>query len=531
MDGRADIYALGAVLYEALAGHPPFEAATVYALIHQVQTQALTPPSAGAAGIPAALEAIVLRALAKHPEERFGTAHEMAAVLAPLAVSPRAPASRTPRQGPERTLLSVPTVWAEGTTQQEVVAGAVRQWPASPLGRRPIAPLLNQLADRPLHAPAFSGALELPGAILLFCDGVLYEAFSPETGAVGDAVVGGLAVEVDATLRPVAPGVEPRSVALFASLLREPEALESWLDAAVTDLPRLSLKLAEQQFDGALRLTRGPALGFALYSKGARVLDLFGEGWPAARGGARWDQWIGASGARARVEPRRATFPSLSFRQQLAECPLDVVRPAADAKASLRSDAAAEAQALRLAPRGASPHRSGSMLDALVEGDPAQGSARWLLAELPLQFDQFGRSARWRKLVEALPRVTEVRLHHAPTRDRGRPFDAATFDGDGRLRHLLDRVAMGCRSAVDAFVERVIVAKEGGARDLGGALLFAPRFDEEALDAYLGALRSRGSLLGALSHREGFVRTSASDGFHLLLVEEGDGKRRPLVPE
>ncbi len=526
VDGRADLYAVGAVLYQALCGRPPFEAATVYELIHRVQSESPPAPGALVPGLPPAWDALLSRALAKRAEDRFANAREMAAALAPLAT----PAAAAPvRAAPEPTLASVPVARLSGSTPQALVASLVRQWPATPLGRRPVAPLLDQLAERPLHAPAFSGALELPGAVLLYYDGVLYGAFDPSGGPCGDAVVDALAPEAEATLRAAPSSLDPRAITLLASLSRG--AGGDWLDGAVTDLPRLAGKLSADGFDGALRLARGPALGFALFSKGTRLLDLLGDGWPDA-GRERWERWIGTSGARARVEPREVDFPSLSFRQQLAECALDIVRPAAPAGGALRSDAVAEAQALRLQPRGPSLHRSGSMLDALVGGDPAQAAARWLLAELPIQFDQFGRTARWRKLVEPLASAREIRLHHALLGPGARGFDAAAFDGAGRATHLLDRVAAGSREAVEAFAARARAAKSGPAPALGGAVLFAPRFDDEALDAYLRALRGAGrSLRGVLSHREGFVRTSAADGFHLLLVEEDGGRRRPLVPE
>ncbi len=526
VDGRADLYSLGAVLYQALVGRPPFEATSLYELIQLVQTQPPLPPRTAVPGLPAALEAAILHALAKRPEDRFSTAREMAAVLQPFAASPGA----APRSAPATTLASVQTVWTSGATPQELVAGAVRQWPATPLGRRPTEPLLAQLAERPLHAPAFSGALDVGTATLLYYDGVLYAAFAPSTGRSGDEVVEGLAAEIDATLHAVPPGVEPRLPSLLASVLRPHEA--SWLDAGVTDLPRLAWKLADDGFDGALRIERGPLLGFALFSKGARVLDLFGEGWPAAAGRSRWERWITESGARARTEPRRASFPSLSFRQQLAECPLDVVRPAPPGEAAIRSDAAAEARAIRLESRGHSLHRSGSLLSSLVDEDPAQAAARWLLAELPLQFEQFGRTPRWRKLVEPLSEVREVRLHHAALGANTLPFAAATFGPNGDLSHLVDRAATGSPEAVRAFADRVLAVKQAGAPKLGGALLFAPRFSEEALGAYLELLRgAKARLFGALSHREGFVRLGVSDGVHLLLVEEGGEHRRPLVPE
>ncbi|HLU65415.1 MAG TPA: serine/threonine-protein kinase, partial [Kofleriaceae bacterium] len=77
-DRRTDIYALGAVCYEALTGRPPFEAATTaqLALAHAN----LAPPPLGG-GLPAALDEVIARAMAKRPEDRYQTALELAGDL------------------------------------------------------------------------------------------------------------------------------------------------------------------------------------------------------------------------------------------------------------------------------------------------------------------------------------------------------------------------------------------------------------------------------------------------------------------
>jgi len=73
IDGRADIYSLGAALYALLTGHPPFTGAPGE-LIARVLSEPPVPPTKHHLSIPAAFEGIVLRMLAKRPDDRFTSA-------------------------------------------------------------------------------------------------------------------------------------------------------------------------------------------------------------------------------------------------------------------------------------------------------------------------------------------------------------------------------------------------------------------------------------------------------------------------
>lgn len=94
IDGRADLYSLGCLLYELLTGRTPFMG-TVVALITQHLHAVPTAPSAHNIEVSPALDRFVLKLLAKSPDQRFASAREALAEL--LAAQPEGPRADTPR--------------------------------------------------------------------------------------------------------------------------------------------------------------------------------------------------------------------------------------------------------------------------------------------------------------------------------------------------------------------------------------------------------------------------------------------------
>jgi serine/threonine-protein kinase len=96
LDGRADLFSLGALLYEAASGRPPFSATLSTALVHEIMNRTPAPPSRVGAAISPGMEALILRCLEKDAERRHASARDLAEDLKRLAAG-QAVAAAPPR--------------------------------------------------------------------------------------------------------------------------------------------------------------------------------------------------------------------------------------------------------------------------------------------------------------------------------------------------------------------------------------------------------------------------------------------------
>jgi serine/threonine-protein kinase len=99
MDGRSDQYALGCVLYEMLAGEPPFTGRTAHAILARRMMEPVPSLLLVRESIPIHVQQVIDRALSKAPADRFATARQFAEGLAePGALVTRAPGPRQPHR-------------------------------------------------------------------------------------------------------------------------------------------------------------------------------------------------------------------------------------------------------------------------------------------------------------------------------------------------------------------------------------------------------------------------------------------------
>jgi tRNA A-37 threonylcarbamoyl transferase component Bud32 len=103
VDERADVYAVGAVLYRALTGHAPFERDDPMATMAAVFTEEPPRPRSFDPAIPEHLEAIIQRAMAKKREQRYANMNELSAALEPYDTMQGAPAIQAAGAAPARS--------------------------------------------------------------------------------------------------------------------------------------------------------------------------------------------------------------------------------------------------------------------------------------------------------------------------------------------------------------------------------------------------------------------------------------------
>ncbi len=136
-DGRADLYALGVLLYQLTAGRLPFEGDDPLAVISQHLHAPVVPPGAYRKDVPAELERAIVRCLAKDREQRWPDAEALDAALAAVPLDGRAATSATPAQEDAVRLDGL----ARGrmTGRQEQIAQLREMWMQSVQGRSHMA--------------------------------------------------------------------------------------------------------------------------------------------------------------------------------------------------------------------------------------------------------------------------------------------------------------------------------------------------------------------------------------------------------
>ena len=155
-DARTDIWALGVVFYEMLTGHRPFRGPGEQAVLYSILAAEPEPIDTAFGHLAPAIEAFVRRAMAKKPNDRFATAHDVVAALGELQTAARADAGSSAAHGVLASVDSTHVVATPRTESLLTSAGERRHAAVVVTGVAEHSALIERLGpdeiDRLMHA-------------------------------------------------------------------------------------------------------------------------------------------------------------------------------------------------------------------------------------------------------------------------------------------------------------------------------------------------------------------------------------------
>jgi serine/threonine-protein kinase len=151
---RSDLFSLGIVLYQMVTGFAPFEGSSVSAVCAQILSAEPVPPSQRNPALPAGIDHVIMRCLAKIPADRYPSAEALAASLYPFARQLPVPEPKAPAHGkPKASWLARPMqptdLWAIAAAALVAVCGVPVSRAVVARYRLPAAPLVAKAAPAP----------------------------------------------------------------------------------------------------------------------------------------------------------------------------------------------------------------------------------------------------------------------------------------------------------------------------------------------------------------------------------------------
>jgi serine/threonine protein kinase/tetratricopeptide (TPR) repeat protein len=293
VDGRSDEYSLGCVLYEMLAGRPPFTAATPQAVIARHLADSVPPLGTVRPDAPANVVRAVMKALAKAPADRFHTLQAFADALRTAAADQEAALARSVAVLPFTNSGGLPEdeVLSDGITE-EIINALSRMQGLRVASRTSVFVFKGKREDvrsigAQLHVRAVlegsvrrsGNRLRVSAQLVNVADGYLlwserYDREMADVFAIQDEIAQSIARALEVILS------EDERVALSRVPTRDIRAYEYYLKGRqfFQRTRRLSLQFAEEMFRRAIALDPGYAQAWAGLADCSSLLEMYYPG-------------------------------------------------------------------------------------------------------------------------------------------------------------------------------------------------------------------------------------------------------------
>lgn len=577
VDQRTDIYSLGVTLYELLTGKSPYTSDQLSQIILEIMNPTILPASMRELHpeIPAALEAIVMKAMQKDRNRRYQNTLEMSDALGALLQG----ASNQPQkfqiafaEGGENARTGENTSIRKTRIDQSLISqlrqmpqwliSAVSSWKPEALTQLNLKQVLQKLMEQNLFGQALSGCLIIDQRYyLLLCGGQFVGAVDTSELTLGEAVFDALPETAQRIELRVAPEDDDLAPLLMANILHEQgEVVQSNLDSSLMDLQPLieSFSSEEEPFSGYMVCHTqdnifyyGYDQGRLLFASQARESALesatwlklsslaLSQGiilnayWPRAEviGPSAKNLLAGASLAVGYFDDNKTTLQKL-IDVGKEELPIHLIR---ESKENLQLVFRSEGrQELKLKQRS-------FPLAQQLDDSIARRFAEWMLREYFYLLNSSGNATALKYIYSWIPAVQEFRFGESLPGEDGvdRSFSLAVHgliasEGYQKLLFLV-RVGKGSPEAVSGFIDDVTQVKKKLIKtgDIGGAMYVSEgAFDTETLKLFYERTvepRKKSFGLGALdklTKYKGFVRIGMNRGFHLNLIEHDADKQQ-----
>ena len=284
---QSDLYSVGVILYEMFTGDVPFKAENPLDIVIQHMSEALLPPSSLRSDLSPAVEAVIVKSLAKEPGDRYPSGAELSEALeqslktaaSPIASIPIPPPETLPDEKKEAPALrplplmpaavSAPPSEGLPTPSKEVIAPASRKpWLYIGAGVGLIVLLLLFFCLALVMIPPMMNRLALP---------VSSQTLPAETtGTIQPKQPAQTATSISIPVknkptRP-APSATPTPESYMLSIIKGPDSL------IVINLSENDFSLAQLRFENGKRTLSGSAWGVSKLQKGECVAALKSEG-------------------------------------------------------------------------------------------------------------------------------------------------------------------------------------------------------------------------------------------------------------